>query len=439
MIANKAINNNNSKESYMHTALLKKYFRLAVGLLKFKTCKNFLNSKPPEDDQSFLFMQQMHLKEKKDLYKNLELEKRLNQSKNNEETNTDVPEKMSILNTEEKNKLHKKNKIGSINPKINNNTLKIEVYGEVSNVNSSSLYSSKISKTLRYNSFNDLETNFKYNPFKKEIENIIPNNLRSYSFRERISNIYRENYLSINENSLYSDNSNDIDIDEVDSERINYDNLNNNKEDIVNEENNIGNKKEIEKENLLKFRENSNQSNEIVNDSDSLFHPENTKNKKNLNEIEEPENSFGSNVEFRNENPDILILRENEMKNHHTDKYNKYDKDYSDQGILAEIGPSSKFENNNSDEGEGNNFFNTVRKTLKKKKNANTGIEDSDKNFNYMNLDDSKFIEINKNFNRLHTQKSIKKQEEENKGVNSDFMINVQSILIDNLRYQKLI
>jgi len=56
-----------------------------------------------------------------------------------------------------------------------------------------------------------------------------------------------------------------------------------------------------------------------------------------------------------------------------------------------------------------------------------------------MNLDDSKFIEINKNFNRLHTQKSIKKQEEENKGVNSDFMINVQSILIDNLRYQKLI
>ena len=44
----KSLNQLNVTESYMLAALIKKYFRFARCLLKFKKCKNFLNSPPPE-------------------------------------------------------------------------------------------------------------------------------------------------------------------------------------------------------------------------------------------------------------------------------------------------------------------------------------------------------------------------------------------------------
>ena len=46
----KSLNQLNVTESYMLAALIKKYFRFARCLLKFKKCKNFLNSPPPESE-----------------------------------------------------------------------------------------------------------------------------------------------------------------------------------------------------------------------------------------------------------------------------------------------------------------------------------------------------------------------------------------------------
>ena len=50
-ILDRALNNINVKVSYMRICLVKKYFKLARLLLKFKNCKEFLNSPPPETDE----------------------------------------------------------------------------------------------------------------------------------------------------------------------------------------------------------------------------------------------------------------------------------------------------------------------------------------------------------------------------------------------------
>jgi hypothetical protein len=50
-ILDRALNNINVKVSYMRICLVKKYFKLARLLLKFKNCKEYLNSPPPETDE----------------------------------------------------------------------------------------------------------------------------------------------------------------------------------------------------------------------------------------------------------------------------------------------------------------------------------------------------------------------------------------------------
>jgi len=127
-----------------------------------------------------------------------------------------------------------------------------------------------------------------------------------------------------------------------------------------------------------------------------------------------------------------LILRENEVKidfNEQEVLNNSYLRKKEEQGYLVHIELSSKFGANFKIEEE--NIIINKLNSLKLNININKS-DDSIKYFKYMKLEDSK-IE-NNNFNKIQAQKSFRKIEEENR-VNSDFMINVQSILIDNLRY----
>jgi hypothetical protein len=68
----------------MKIALFKKRFRLAVKLLKFKVCKAFLNSKAPADDKFFILMNKNALEEKNKFYDNLAKEKLFGAQLNNE-------------------------------------------------------------------------------------------------------------------------------------------------------------------------------------------------------------------------------------------------------------------------------------------------------------------------------------------------------------------
>lgn len=410
----KGINNDNAKESYMRSALLKKYFRLAVRLLKFKACKNFLNSKPPEDDQSFLFMQQMHLKEKKDLYKKLELEKRLNQSKTDEDALTELPEKMDTSRCEylKKTNLNKK-KISTNNNYEDKDILKIENYENDSNVDSSNLYSSRIIKENRFNTLEEGDLHRKMNIYinePKRIEMAVLSRNENQTYRDKISNKYREFYIQNNKDLIFGVNNTEVD---DETERLN------NKNDEENKE------------------EEKNQSKKSVYfnaDKDSLFHPENTKNKRNLNDVEQMKDSFRSSREILR-NPDLLILRENEARNlQDEDIIDSYGARRIENPVVSsDHNVSPKFEKKSSPEEGGNNFINMLR-SLKTNKNDHSRdkFDESIKNFSNINLNEDKLIE-NNNYNRLQTQKTFKKAEEENK-MNNDFMINVQSILIDNLR-----
>ena len=55
-IFDRALNQSNIDESYMLAALMRKYFRFARCLLKFKKCRNFLNSPPPESENYMYIM-----------------------------------------------------------------------------------------------------------------------------------------------------------------------------------------------------------------------------------------------------------------------------------------------------------------------------------------------------------------------------------------------
>lgn len=436
MVAYKAINNDNAKESFMRTALLKKYFRLAVRLLKFKTCKNFLNSKPPEDDQSFLFMQQMQFKEKKDLYKNLELEKRLNQSKTNDDATADNPGKLDSSRAEENKKLKGKKKKSSLGKRNGNNQIGIEDYEEGSNFNSSSLYSSKRTKRNRCNSLEECDLHRKINFASEDFKSYEFAELPrvNYTHRDRISNAFRQSYIQIEHQQLITESVNS----EIEEETEILNNDNNSKNNINNKINLHKKLGSYSKNEIFKQQQEQQHFEYFEADKDSLFHPENTKNKKNLNEVAQRINSFGSSREIMR-NPDLLILRENEARNQQQveeediiDSYGA--KRREDHTVLSEVGPSPKFEKRLSPVDGGNNFLNMIR-TLKSNKNSNHEEKNEDyiKNMSsYINFNESRFLENNQ-LNRLQTQKSFKKPEEENK-MNSDFTINVQSILIDNLR-----
>ena len=63
-IMNRALTPMNTKEEHMKMVLLKKYFRLARELLKFKVCKMYLDSPPPETDNYLWLMYKNQIKKK---------------------------------------------------------------------------------------------------------------------------------------------------------------------------------------------------------------------------------------------------------------------------------------------------------------------------------------------------------------------------------------
>lgn len=72
----KAINSENAQDYHMKLSLMKKYFRLACKLLKFKICKAFLNiPRPKDDNEDYVFiMNRFQLQEKQKIYERLEKE-----------------------------------------------------------------------------------------------------------------------------------------------------------------------------------------------------------------------------------------------------------------------------------------------------------------------------------------------------------------------------
>lgn len=545
----------------MHTSLIKKYFRLAVRLLKFKTCKNFLNSKPPEDDQSYLIMQRMHLKEKKDLYKNLELEKRLNQSKTNEEPTTDNILKMnnSAMGSDKKiTSIMRKNL-----ERNNNSLLKIDDEEQSnsnseksSSLNTSRLYFTKSRsnsfavKHLRkkfqtefnlYINFNNKSHEEKSNLKRKheDINNIIPcnnknngdkniidnqkgvvlrdngekgflrsssvkisndilskslkakkfyakylgHNYRKYNFNLILSKNTKHSFLNSNKNyeneenphveSLYNKSSDPSNVNTLNSNvntntnRNNIQKMSRNRKVSLlinqnspskkilkptlyakNPNKSLGSEKDLEMNYYYISSQHSNSSyakdseksyniskSSKIADKESLFHPENTKNKRNINDIHDQ--SYDSSRDIQN-NPDLLILRENEFAESISKKNNNINDQIFTQNniqkdeercILSEIGYSPKFDNKFHD--DQNNFMSVLTRTLKSNMQDNMD-PDVMKNSQYNNLDES--IGNETYFNQIRAQRSFKKNDEENK-ISNDFSINVQSILIDNLRY----
>lgn len=74
-IMDKALTTKNVKAEYMQMALIKKYFRLARGLLKFKICKEFLNSPPPKEENYLWILYKQQIKKKNEEFTKVILNK----------------------------------------------------------------------------------------------------------------------------------------------------------------------------------------------------------------------------------------------------------------------------------------------------------------------------------------------------------------------------
>ena len=76
-ILDRAVNTNNAKMEYMQIALLKKYFRLARRLLKYKVCKDFLNSTNTVTDNYLFVMHKQQLKKRNEEFTKVMLNKQI--------------------------------------------------------------------------------------------------------------------------------------------------------------------------------------------------------------------------------------------------------------------------------------------------------------------------------------------------------------------------
>ena len=63
-IMDRALNHSNVKGSYMGICLIKKYFKLARKLLKYRKCKEYLNSPPPDTDEYIGLMSKLQVNAK---------------------------------------------------------------------------------------------------------------------------------------------------------------------------------------------------------------------------------------------------------------------------------------------------------------------------------------------------------------------------------------
>ena len=70
-IMENALDQENAKGCYMQLALIKKYFRLARRLLKFKNCREYLNSPPPDSFDYIGWISKIQVKNRKKISENI--------------------------------------------------------------------------------------------------------------------------------------------------------------------------------------------------------------------------------------------------------------------------------------------------------------------------------------------------------------------------------
>ena len=126
----RALNINNVKASYMGICLIKRYFKLARELLKFRKCKDYLNSPPPDTDEYIGLMSKLQVNSKfkdideitfkhpKDEIKIFEFLKKVSSINSNDET---VSEGTTTLNNIEEDSLSTNTKIENLR-KLNKNS-----------------------------------------------------------------------------------------------------------------------------------------------------------------------------------------------------------------------------------------------------------------------------------------------------------------------------
>ncbi len=119
-IMGRALNVNNVKPSYMGICLIKRYFKLARELLKFRKCKDYLNSPPPDTDEYIGLMSKLQVNSKfkdideitfkhpKDEIKIFDFLKKVSSINSNDET---ISEGTTTLNNIEEDSLSTNTKI----------------------------------------------------------------------------------------------------------------------------------------------------------------------------------------------------------------------------------------------------------------------------------------------------------------------------------------
>ena len=129
-IMGRALNINNVKASYMGICLIKRYFKLARELLKFRKCKDYLNSPPPDTDEYIGLMSKLQVNSKfkdideitfkhpKDEIKIFDFLKKVSSINSNDET---VSEGTTTLNNIEEDSLSTNTKIENLK-KLNKNS-----------------------------------------------------------------------------------------------------------------------------------------------------------------------------------------------------------------------------------------------------------------------------------------------------------------------------
>ena len=178
-----SLNSQNAKSSYMHIAIIKKYFHLARKLLKYKKCREFLNEPPPFDYNHFAWISRYQVQSQKKQSQNL-----IYKHKENLKF-IDFIQECSIHNKYDEN-----NTFSDNNTNINNDNDDDSFYSLINNKKD---YFAKVKNS----GFKNLSTINKINTDK-----IMNNYLREFSNAINSINSTNEN-LILNDNSTKSLNN----------------------------------------------------------------------------------------------------------------------------------------------------------------------------------------------------------------------------------------
>ena len=165
------VNSQNAKSSYMHIAIIKKYFHLARKLLKYKTCREFLNIPPSFDQDDLAWISKYQVQSKKKISQNL-----LYKHKENLKY-IDFIQERSI----QKNRNSESNSFSDNATNINNDNDDESFY---------SLVNKKITGFKNINTFNQFNSNKSMNNYLK-----------------KFSNVYNSINTTSNENLILTENS----------------------------------------------------------------------------------------------------------------------------------------------------------------------------------------------------------------------------------------